>query len=353
MSIGGFASLGLLTSGCDTASYYMQALRGQAQMWQATRPIDDVMADPEVPQALKDRLARATSIRAFASKELSLPDNRSYRGYADLKRPYVVWNVFAADSLSVKPRQFCFPIAGCVAYKGFFSRDEAESQAAVLREAGDDVFIGGVPAYSTLGYLNDPVLNTFIHYPPAELARLIFHELAHQIVYVRDDTEFNESFAVAVEREGVRRWIERYGSVSDQEAFLKAQQRRASFHEIAGRYRDRLERLYASPLPVQEKHLRKRALFDELHKEYEALKESWGGFRGYDPWLGPGANNASLASISVYTQLVPAFQALLRSLDGDLSRFYVEVKRYAALPKAERKARLTELMHTPARASRR
>ena len=330
-------------TGCDTAAYYAQAFRGQAEMWQATRPIDDVMSDPEVPAALKERLQRAARIREFASQELGLPDNRTYRGYADLKRPYVVWNVFAAEPLSVKPRQWCFPIAGCVAYKGFFSRADADAQAATLRAAGDDVFIGGVPAYSTLGFLNDPVLNTFIHYPPAELARLIFHELAHQVVYVRDDTEFNESFAVAVEREGVRRWMDRYGLPAELEVFNRAQQRRAAFQELASRYRERLEKIYASVLSADEKLVRKREVFAELAAEYESFKQSWNGFKGYDPWLGPDANNASLASISVYTQLVPAFQALLEAAGNDLPGFYGEVRRYAAMPKEERRARLAEL----------
>ncbi|RPI44289.1 MAG: aminopeptidase [Betaproteobacteria bacterium] len=338
-------------SGCETAAYYAQALRGQAEMWQATRPIGVVMADPAAPQALKGRLERAIRIREFASSELGLPDNSTYRGYADLKRPYVVWNVFAADPLSIKPRQWCFPIAGCVVYKGFFSRDEAEDYAAELRRAGDDVFVSGVPAYSTLGYLDDPVLNTFIHYPPAELARLIFHELAHQVVYVRDDTAFNESFAVAVEREGVRRWMERHGSAAELEAFRLSQQRRVAFYAIAGKYRQRLEQLYASGLPGGEMLLRKKAVFDELAGEYDALKQSWGGFKGYDPWLGSGANNASLASVAVYTHLVPAFQAMLEAADYELPRFYAEVKRLAGLPKDERQARLARLRDAYIRAS--
>ncbi len=336
-------AIGLLVAGCDTASYYMQALRGQAEMWHATRPIDAVMADPEASQALKERLERAIRIREFASRELGLPDNGTYRGYADLKRPYVVWNVFAAAPLSIKPRQWCFPIAGCVAYKGFFSRTEAEALAAELRSAGDDVFVGGVPAYSTLGYLDDPVLNTFIHYPHAELARLIFHELAHQVVYVRGDTAFNESFAVAVEREGVRRWMAKHGSDAERAAFEQAQRRRAAFQAIAGKYRARLEELYASDLPAKEIFLRKRAVFTELAQEYEELKASWGGFKGYDPWLGANANNASLASVGVYTQLVPAFEALLQAAGNDLPRFYAEVKRLGELPQAEREARLDAL----------
>lgn len=333
----------VVLAGCDTASYYVQAIRGQAEMWQATRPIEEIMADPEAPGGLKARLDYATRIRKFASSRLGLPDNRSYRGYADLKRPYVVWNVFAADAFSVRPRQWCFPIAGCVAYKGYFSRAEAEAMAAELRRNGDDVFVAGVPAYSTLGYFNDPVLNTFIHYPQAELARLIFHELAHQTVYASDDTTFNESFAVTVEREGVRRWMEEHGTASELGAFRQAQERRAGFRAIASKYRSRLDRLYASGLPPEQMAEKKDEAFAELAAEYKALKESWGGFSGYDRWLGPDANNASLASVSVYTQLVPAFQALLERSEGNLPRFYEEARRLADMPKGQRHAMLNAL----------
>jgi predicted aminopeptidase len=243
----------------------------------------------------------------------------------------------------VRPKQWCFPIAGCVAYKGYFSRAEAEAAAAELKRNGDDVFVGGVPAYSTLGYFNDPVLNTFIHYPQGELARLIFHELAHQVVYARDDTAFNESFAVAVEREGVRRWMEAHGSAEALEAFHRAQERRSSFYAIASKYRRRLDQLYASGLPKSRMADEKNAVFADLAAEYQGLKATWGGFRGYDPWLGPNANNASLASIAVYTHLVPAFQALLDKVGGDLPRFYAEARRLAALPRAERHAELDGL----------
>lgn len=336
------AALALL-AGCDTASYYLQAIRGQAEMWHATRPIVDVLADPQAPKALKARLEYAMRVREFASTQLALPDNSSYRGYADLKRPYVVWNLFAADPFSVRPRQWCFPIAGCVAYKGYFSRAEAEAAAAALKRGGDDVFIGGVPAYSTLGYFNDPVLNTFIHYPQAELARLIFHELAHQVVYAPGDTAFNESFAVTVEREGVRRWMQAYGTPAELAGFDRAQERRAAFYTITAKYRKRLDRLYNSGLPREQMEARKEAVFAELATEYEALKASWGGFRGYDRWLGPNANNASLASVALYTHLVPAFEVLLERAGGDLPAFYDEARRLAQMPQSQRHAMLDAL----------
>lgn len=341
----------LALAGCETLGYYAQALRGQAELWQATRSIDAVVADPEASPQLKERLQNASRIREFASRELGLPDNRSYRGYADLKRPYVVWNVFATEPYSVKPKQWCFPIAGCVAYKGYFAREAAEAFAAELRRAGNDVHVGGVPAYSTLGFLNDPVLNTFVHYPPAELARLVFHELAHQLIYVSGDTTFNESFAATVEREGVRRWVERHGNPEALAAFRRVQERRAEFQSLVLDYRERLARLYASGVSSAEMATGKAGIYRDLDEAYAALKRSWGGFGGYDHWLGRNANNASLASVAVYTRLVPAFQAMLESVAGDLPRFYAEVRRVADLPAEDREAHLAQLMRGETRVS--
>jgi len=352
LGLGGLLGASVLTlAGCETIDYYAQAVRGQAELWQATRSIDAVVADPAASPQLKERLQNASRVREFASRELHLPDNRSYRGYADLKRPYVVWNVFATERFSVTPKQWCFPIAGCVAYKGYFSREQAEAFAEELKREGNDVHIGGVPAYSTLGFLNDPVLNTFVHYPPAELARLIFHELAHQQVYVSGDTTFNESFAVTVEREGVRRWMAHHGSSEALAGFQRAQERRAAFHVMVLDYRSRLSRLYASGGNQDEMAAGKARIFRELDEAYAALKQSWGGFSGYDQWLGSNANNASLASIAVYTRLVPAFQAMLESARGDLPKFYAEVKRVAAFPQEDREAHLNRMMRSETQAA--
>ena len=329
-------------AGCDTVGYYAQAIGGQAELWRLARPLEQVIVDPQSSQTLKQRLQLAARIRAFASRELGLPDNGSYRTYADLKRRYVVWNVFAAPELSVQPKQWCFPIAGCVAYKGYFNKTRAEGLAAELARAKLDVFVSGVPAYSLLGYLDDPLLNTFIHYPAAELARLIFHELAHQVAYARGDTEFNESFAVAVAREGVRRWLLEHGSPDELQAFEQRQQRRSVFYATAEKYRRKLEGIYASAASAESKRAAKADVFSAMAREYAELKRSWGGFNGYDRWLGEHANNATLASIAVYTQQVPAFLGLLAKLGGDLPRFYMRVKQLADLPKDERSARLAE-----------
>ncbi len=299
-----------------------------------------MLADPATPPALKSRLERVTAIRDFASTELKLPDNQSYRSYADLQRPFVVWNVFAAAEFSIEPEQWCFLIAGCVGYRGYFAQENAETFAQELRERGLDVFVGGVPAYSTLGWFDDPVLNTFINYPDYELARLIFHELAHQVVYVKGDTEFNESFAAAVEYRGraaLDRAQRRRQDARRLRAFAAAARairgigaqtspraRRALSHETRARRDAR----------AQGRHLRR------AERGLPAAEEAeWGGFAGYDRFL-DDPNNAKLASISIYNALVPQFQQLIARYNGDLAAFYAEVKRLAALDVTARELEL-------------
>jgi predicted aminopeptidase len=338
------ACLALLLNGCANVGYYFQSVSGQFDIWQRERPVEEVIADPQVPAALKERLARVLEIRAFASRELALPDNASYRRYADLGRPYVVWNVFAAPEFSVQPIQSCFLFAGCVSYRGYFAREDAERYSAGLAEEGHDVYIGGVPAYSTLGWFPDPVLNTFIHYPEAEIARLIFHELAHQVAYARDDTVFNESFAVAVEQEGVRRWLVTGGDAEQLRQFDQRRRIRAEFASLVQKHRERLDALYRTRLAPDAMRERKRAILAELVSEYRSLKAGWGGFAGYDAWFSATPNNAQLASVAVYTQQVAAFEALLAREGGNLARFYASVQALAVLPKAERDMRIRTLV---------
>ena len=330
----------LLAAGCSNLSYYLQSVDGQMKLMQARQPIAQVLADPATPSALKSRLERVLTIRAFASSELNLPDNDSYRSYADLQRPFVVWNVFATEEFSIKPRQWCFPVAGCVGYKGYFSQAEAQAYAQGLGREGLDVFVGGVPAYSTLGWFDDPVLNTFVNYPDYELARLIFHELAHQTVYVKDDSEFNESFAASVEDEGVRRWIARNGDARMSESYARAQQRRSQFAQLVLKFRGDLGELYdsrATPAVMREK---KGALLAALNQSYQELKVAeWGGYAGYDRFF-IDPNNAKLASVALYNTLVPQFQRLIAQHNGAMPAFYAEVKAIAALDKDERAVRL-------------
>jgi predicted aminopeptidase len=328
-------------TGCSSIGYYIDSVSGQMELWRRERSIRQVLDDTEVDSTLKIRLARVNEIRAFASRELELPDNGSYKGYADLKRPYVVWNVFAAEEFSVKPREWCFPFAGCVSYRGYFAQADAADFARGLRNL--DIFIGGVPAYSTLGWFNDPILNTFVNYPETEMARLIFHELAHQVIYVKDDSVFNESFAVAVETEGIERWLARHGTPEQRQRFALAQERKEQVAALVGKYRKRLSELYGSSLAVPEKRAAKAAAFADMRTEYQALKASWGGYAGYDRMFGGELNNATLASIAIYSKLVPAFSALLQRANGDMGRFYALVRQTAKLPKAERTETLRAL----------
>ena len=330
--------------GCSNLGYYWQSVSGQLGIWQRERPVEEVLADPASAPALKERLARVLEIRAFASRELALPDNGSYRRYADLGRPFAAWNVFAAPELSVQLLQSCYLFAGCVSYRGYFAKSDADQYAATLAEEGNDVYVGGVPAYSTLGWFADPVLNTFIHYPEPEIARLMFHELAHQVAYARDDTVFNESFAVAVEQEGMRRWFAGRPDPQEREQFERARRIRSEFTALMQKYRARLDALYRTRIAPDAMRVRKREAFAELESEYRRLREQWGGYSGYDAWFAETPNNAQLASVAVYSQLVPAFESLLAREGGNLSRFYTEVKALAALPKTERYARLRALL---------
>jgi predicted aminopeptidase len=309
------ASLLALAGGCQSLAYYTQAIGGHLRVLAMARPVDEWLADPATDPALRERLKTAQRIRAFASRTLGLPDNGSYASYADLGRPYVVWNVFAAGEFSVEPKKECFPFTGCVSYRGFYSEDEARRHAENLRKEGNDVHVGGVPAYSTLGWFDDPLLSTFIRYPDSQLARLVFHELAHQVAYARNDTTFNESFAVAVEEHGVRRWLEAEGRAGELEAFRAAQARKREFAAQVSETRERLKEIYARDLP-------REALLEQKRAE-------WARLRALYPGIPAEPNNAFLASVAVYTELVPAFERMLAE-SGSLEKFYARVKSLAA-----------------------
>ncbi|WP_018410854.1 aminopeptidase [Methyloversatilis thermotolerans] len=336
--------LSALLTGCSsgiTPYYYWQTARGQMELWRSAQDVSAVIADPGTPEALRLRLAEAQRIRDWASQALSLPDNGSYRRYADIGRPFVVWNVFATQALSIRPEQSCFPIAGCVSYRGFFAEEDARAYADTLSRRGLDVHVSGIPAYSTLGWFDDPLLSTFIHYPDTELVRLIVHELAHQVVYVRDDTEFNESFASAVEEEGVRRWLALPDRQALAERFERAQEMRAGFAALVTRYREALDALYASEASEAEKLVDKKRLIDALGADYRAMRDHrWNGFRGYDRWFAQDINNATLASIGLYTGAKPAFARLIAECDGDMPRVWERMRALAALPRDERRAAL-------------
>ena len=330
-----------LAGGCSTVGYYAQSMHGHFSMLHEARPISELLADPTLDPKLRAKLQRVQQVRAYASRELGLPDNRSYTEYADLHRPYVLWNVYAAPELSLTLRKSCFPVAGCVGYRGYFDQADAERYAAQMRANGDDVQVSGVPAYSTLGWFDDPVLNTFINQPDGELARLIFHELGHQVVYVKGDTTFNESFATTVETEGLKRWLAAQNDPALTESYRSYDARRKDFLGLLYTTKDKLAAIYASAADDDTKRAQKRAAFAQLQRDYETLKrEHWGGYTGYDRYFAQTLGNAHLASVAAYTQLVPAFEALLAQADGDLPRFYEAVRALAALDAPARLDRL-------------
>lgn len=322
----------LFFAGC---TYYGQAVRGGLEILCRKRSVERLLSDPTLDAGLRERLVVVREIRRFAVTNLGLPDNASYRSYADLGRPFVSWTVTAAPALSLEPREWCFPLAGCVTYRGYFSEQDAKTYAARLAAEGFDVDVGGVQAFSTLGWLADPVLNTFINLPEPDLAGLLFHELAHQVVYVKDDTTFNESFATTVEREGVRRWLEAQGRGNETTAYFAAQQREQEVVELLESTRSELAALYASARPEAQKLEGKNRILAETRQRYHRLAEAWGQ-SFYAGWFDHGLNNARLASWSAYHQQVPAFEALLAREGGDLRPFYEQVRRLARLPRERR-----------------
>ncbi len=333
-------SLVILLGGCANLGYYTQAVDGHMNIHNRVRQIDAIIADPEADPRLKRTLTLVSRLREFASRELKLPDNQSFTTYADLGRRYAIWNVSAAPELSIEPEKWCFVAAGCVSYRGFFSETEAQRFAGELRMKGYDTSVGGVRTYSTLGWFKDPVLNTFLGYSDAELAQLIFHELAHQLVYVQDDSTFNESFATAVELEGIARWLNQHGVEGQRAAFDASQKRKSASIAIMLDHRERLEDLYASDESEVEKRAAKARILAQLRKDLSSLETDKARFDAYDKWLALNLNNAFLASVSTYTQLVPAFHALLARHEGDIGQFYKAVIELSRLPKAERTALL-------------
>lgn len=318
------SSLALLC-GCTSLGYYAQAAQGQFSLLYKAKPINEWLSDSLVNESIKTKLRRVQEIREFALRELGLPDNASYKNYADLKRPFVVWNVVATREFSLVPEQWCFPVAGCVDYRGYYDNEAALSFAEDLRKKGLDVRVTGVPAYSTLGWFNDPVLSTFIHYPEPEVARLIFHELAHQVAYAAGDSPFNESFATAVEEVGLSRWLDAHGDDIMRDSYRIYRGRRDEFLSLLNKYRLQLEATYQQPISDDEKRLRKSGLMQSMQTDYSVLKQTWGGYSGYDRWFNEPVSNAHFALIATYNDLVPEFKALMAE-QKNLDAFYKAVK---------------------------
>jgi predicted aminopeptidase len=328
-------ALCVMLCGCATLSYYGQAITGQWELMQRRVPLDEVIEAADTAPELKRKLILVASAREFATHELYLPDNGSYRSYADLERDYVVWNVFAAPELSLEPVSSCFLFVGCLSYRGYFNEERARRFGASLNAAGNDVFVGGVAAYSTLGWFDDPVLNTMLVWDDTRIVEVIFHELAHQLIYAEDDTVFNESFATALARAGVERWLAQEGRANQQTA--DSDERKNQFFELLLAYRAKLDVVYSGTANDDLKRSAKKRLFDELLIRYRELKQTWNNYDGYDDWMAEDLNNAKLASIATYHDYVPAFRSILETVDNDLNRFYASVESLLSWSIAQRK----------------
>ncbi|NKB76357.1 MAG: aminopeptidase [Gammaproteobacteria bacterium] len=344
--IAAFLSLIMLLSACGHLSYYAQATKGQLEILVKRKSISTLLGDSQQKPPLLDALRKAKQIRDFASRTLGLPDNKTFRYYSDIGRPYAVWNVIATPRFSLSPKTWCFPIAGCVAYKGYFSESDAKTLNQSLIDAEHDTFLYGVSAYSTLGWFSDPLLNTFIHYDELSLGGLVFHELSHQVVYVKDDSRFNEAFATAVEIEGLRQWIKHTKSKIVFQKYLNNREKNHAITEMVLSFRQPLTELYrtsSESMTIREKQGQKELLFVAMKNKYQEMKENGQGTAYYDWWFTLPLNNAHLIAVATYYDLVPAFSNLI-SQSEDLPSFFEKVRTISKMEKADRDKALASYM---------
>lgn len=327
-------------TGCESMQYYGHIINGHAKILNSRQSIKQLIADPHTATELKGKLERILEIREFAENELFLPVNNHYRTYIELNRPYVAWNVYAAPEFSLTAKTWSYPVIGRAAYRGYYVRSHAISYAEKLKKNGYDVYVGGATAYSTLGWFEDSVLSTFIQRDEYQVAALIFHELAHQVLYVRDDTTFNESFASTVEQAGLQRWMIYSNNPKGLQKYLAHRVRHRHFVDLVKRYRFELDSLYRQDIPPGKKRLQKASVFRRLRTEYEHLKLNWDANSAYEAWFNTSLNNAKLLSVAAYYDLVPEFLRLLESNNNDLRQFYTACRQLAKLPRAERDGRL-------------
>lgn len=343
IAIGAAVLLVIGLTGCQSLSFYKQAIQGQVEICWNQRPIKKVLADPSAPEAVKEKLGLVLELRKFADRELHLPPDGHYLKYADLHRPFVVWNVHAAPELSLEPKGWWYPVVGRLKYRGYFSERQARKYGTALQKEGYDVFVGGVEAYSTLGWFRDPVLNTFLAHSAPDLAEILFHELSHQKVFAKGDTDFNEAFATTVAEEGVKRWLTAMGKTNDLKEYLVSEERNEDFVRLVSDTREQLKKVYGESddnfakggtdagASDAWKREQKHKIIEQLKAHYLQLKEQWGGYSDYDRWFSRPINNAQLNTISTYYDLVPYFRHLLHNQNGNLDRFYEAVRKLAAI----------------------
>lgn len=346
--------------GCQTIGYYAQAVHGESQILLHKKPIDKLIADPQTPADLRQKLQLIQELRAFARDSLKLPAEDNYLKYVDIHRPYVVWNVQAAPRFSLQPRTWWYPFVGRAEYRGYFSEKGALRYAAHIEKKGEDVYVDGIEAYSTLGWFKDPILNTFLDHKEPELAEILFHELGHKRVFCRGDTDFNEAYATTVGQEGARRWLRASGRTNLLEQYATDISRDNQFVHLVLNTRLELEKIYGDtldkdgkvkaakvpPLPPEQLQAQKDRVIADLRNRYQELKKSWGGYSGYDGWFARHLNNAQLNTIANYYDYLPSFKHLLELNGGDMERFYQAVEKLSKLPKEERHQRLRDLAKT-------
>ena len=331
-------------SGCESITYYNQALKGQLELMKNQRPLTEVIENEITPALLKNQLQTILEILTFADQQLQLPVGGNFSQYVEIDRPLVVWNVFAADELSFDPKTWCYPIVGCASYRGYFDENKANAYAEKLRGDGGDIYVGGISAYSTLGWLDDPVLSTFISRNDTQLAALIFHELAHRIFYVSGDTEFNESFASAVERIALERWLNNKNNPQAFDVYLKHKQNYDDFVVFVLSWKKRLDLMYHSNLSDNEKRLLKDKLYSAMIDDYKVFKGNHNEYKAYDNWMSETLNNAKINTLSTYQAKVPAFLVLYEQHDGDFNKFIDACVMLSKQKKAIRDQQLDELM---------
>ena len=328
--------------GCTTLDYYTQAAIGQLEIWRKQKDIDALLESRDLSAPLRRKLTLVNRARDFAAATLALRAGGSYRRYAVLERPFVAWNVFATPEFSLQPLQSCFLIVGCLDYRGYFSQSRAERHASELRARGFDVYIGGVAAYSTLGWFDDPVLNTILAWKDERIVEIIFHELAHRRVYIGDDTVFNESFAMAVAKQGLVRWSQATGTTRPEPELERRRDR--EFVDFVLDYRERLQAAFERGGDKADKREAKRSIYANLRRDYAALRAAWNGYDGYGDWIANDLNNAKIASIATYHDYVPAFETILSHYGSDFESFYAAIERLGKLERGQREACLTAIV---------
>lgn len=332
-------------SGCSTIGYYAQAVNGHFDLMSKRQPIEKLLKSPDTDPELKRKLVLLRDARQYAVKDLLLPDNESYSTYAESGREAITWNVVATPEFSMAPKKWCFPVAGCVSYRGYFDRKDADAYEATLKEEGFDTQIGGASAYSTLGWFDDPLLDTMLRGGDIRLASVLFHELAHQLIYIKDDSSFNEAFASFVEQEGARRWLKSIGKSSSIAGYDDYLARQLDFNQLLQSTRQELVDLYRQELDAKVMRENKQAVFDSMRDKYSQLKnEKWNGFTGYDNWFARDLNNARLIAVSTYRKWIPAYAAIFKEQGEDFDKFYVRIRELADMDFEPRQKLLREYL---------